>query len=629
MYPDTRLNPCDGGILYGRIYSQAGAPRNLFLQMMKNTFLEFITDSNYKEIVEVLCRMRAREADRRGETDKMKRLSSEYGKKTKTKKKKRGLPLIYQLMPPRRQWIELNYEERTREVDAGKRQRLTTFDYNKKALGETIRRDRKKRPSNAYLARLDAFIAEFIEWVQSDGFAITQVSVVPIPKKYEKDGHVECRPVTMFTDLKEAVLLVLINKFLTRQFDGWFYNESLAFRAKRLYHGEMKPTTHHDAIERIAEYRQRFADRELFVAECDMKKFYDTVSHREVRKAFNALFGKLQRKNGCRYDLEKKLVGAFLQCYTFPKNVLQLNNQRAYWIEKKIKGGYFKWVKKELVAEGLYKERSIRSARVGVPQGGALSGLIANAVLDAVDKRVERMLTDEDLYLRYCDDMILLSTDRDRCERIFEVYQQTLKELRLVPHPPSTDVFNRRKFWVDKTKKPYLWALGRADAPEWIGFVGYEIKRDGCIRIRKKSLNNEIKKQRKYAVDLFEKLKGLKRVSDDSINASITNHLINMSVGRVTLWNADYIAHELCWMNGFRGLNDNPYARRQVKRLDRCRNNTIQIATKKFEAQKLDETHREEYKSGTKKKDERLTGAVRFYGKPYSYYYHYKRVTKK
>ena len=596
---------------------------------MKDTFWEFITYRDNKEIVEVLCRMRAREADRRGEVDKLKRLSSKYETKNKTKTKKRVFPLIYQLMPPRRQWIELDYEKRTRETKDKRRQRLTTFDYNKKALSETIRRDRKKRPTSAYLLRLDAFIAEFLAWVQSDHFAVNHVSVVPLPKKYEKGGGVECRPVTMFTDLKEAILLVLINKFLTRQFDGWFYDESLAFRAKRLYHGELKSTTHHDAIERISEYRQRFADRELYVAECDMKKFYDTVSHRLVRKAFNILFRKLQRKTGCKYVLEKKLLSAFLKCYTFPKNVLALKLNAAFWAEHKIKKGYFKWVEEDLVKNGLYKRNSIKKARIGVPQGGALSGLIANAVLDAVDKRVALMLTDEDLYLRYCDDMILLSTDRERCEQIFAVYQNSLKELRLIPHPPSKDIFNRRKFWNDKTKRPYLWSLNLDDSPEWIGFVGYEIKRDGCIRIRRKSLNNEIKKQRKYAAGLFEKLNGLKRVDNDTINASITNHLINMSVGRTTLWNAEHIEHELCWINGFRGLNDNPYARRQVKRLDKCRNNTIQIATKRFEKQKLSNEDIETYKSGSKKKDERQIGAVRFYGKPYSYYYHFKRITKK
>lgn len=587
--------------------------------------MEYITANDNKAIVEVLCRMRAREADRRGDDDKIRRLASEFKPINKGRKHK-DLPQIYQIMPPRRKWVQLDYEGRTR-VTAERRQRLNSFDYNKKAIRETLYRDRKNRSDYPYLVRLDTFIVDFLEWVKSDDFTISNVKVVPIPKKYEKNGKIECRPVTLFPDLRESVLLVLINKFLTKQFDGWFYDESLAFRSKRMYHGEIKPTTHHDAVERICEYRNRFPEKELFVAECDMKKFYDTVSHRIVRKAFNALFKKLESKTGCKYDLEKKLVYAFLKCYTFPKNVFRLNNQKTYWRERNI-NGYFKWVKEELIEDRLYKVRSISNARVGVPQGGALSGLIANAVLDAVDKQVESMLTDEDLYLRYCDDMILLSTDKNRCGSIFAEYQRVLKELRLVPHSPHEGTFHRRKFWADKSKSPYRWDLGRDDSPEWIGFVGYEIKRDGSIRIRKKSLKKEIKKQRKYTTDLFQKINKLNRVGDDTITASIINHLINMSVGRATIWNASYIQHELCWMNGFRGLNDNKYASRQVKMLDRCRNNTIRVATKKFKKQELKEDQIEEYISGSKKKDERLTGAVRFYGKPYSYYYHYTRIIK-
>lgn len=590
---------------------------------MEQSFLEFITAKNNKQIIKVLCRIRAREADRLGCDDKIKKLSSKY--KGPSDKHKYKLPLIYQIMPPRRHWVQLGWEERTRETELG-RQRISSSDYNTEALYKTIHMDRKRHLDSLYLKKLDTFITNFLKWVKNDKICINNIRIIPLPKKYEKE-KVECRPVTVFSDLSESILLVLINKYLTRQFDAWFYDESLAFRAKRMYHGVVKSTTHHDAVERISEYRDKFSDKDIFVAECDMKKFYDTVSHRVVRKSFNALFKKLEDKTGYKYDLEKRIVGAFLNCYTFPRNVLKLNNSD-YWKERGIKG-YFRWVEKELTTEGLYKKSSVKRAKIGVPQGGALSGLIANAVLDSVDKQVEALLTDEDLYLRYCDDMILMSTDKDRCVMIFEEYQKSLKTLRLIPHQPSRDIFDKKKYWSAKTKLPYKWALGEKDSPEWIGFVGYEIKRDGCIRIRKGSLKKEIKKQRKYTTELFKKLKGLKRVGDDTINASITNHLINMSVGRVTIWNANSVQHDLCWINGFRGLNDNKYARRQVCVLDQFRNKTICMATSKFVNQRLSEESIEKYKNGSKKKDERLSGAIRFYGKPFSYYYHYTRMAKK
>lgn len=592
---------------------------------MEKTFLEFITAKGNKEIINVLCRIRAREADKRSKDDKMKRLSSEY-KCSKGYVKHKESSLIYQIMPPRRKWVQLGQSNRTHKGDFS--QRITSYDYNKKAIIITILRDLKKCPESPYIGKLKEFIADFVKWVKGEDFAFNNIEVIPIPKRYE-DKVVECRPVTMFTDLKESLLLVLINKFLTHHFDNWFYEESLAFRSKRLYHGMEKVTSHHDAVSRICDYREKFAGKDIYVAECDIKKFYDTVSHQIVRRAFNKLFKRLESRNGYKYDLEKKIVWAFLRCYTFPRNVLRPSEQKSYWERRGIFKGEFKWVKKELISEGLYKKNSITKARIGVPQGGALSGLIANAVLDAVDKRVEGVLTEEDLYLRYCDDMILLSTDKERCESIFMEYQNSMKELRLISHKHSAEVYKRRTFWKNKTKLPYLWGIGAVEAPEWIGFVGYEIKRDGCIRIRKKSLHREIKKQREYATNLFEKLKNLKRVSDDTIAASVINHLINMSVGRVTIWNAAYIHYEQCWMNGFRGLNDNKYSRRQIKMLDCCRNNTIKIAVEKFKGQNLSDERKEKYKGGSKKKDERLCGAVRFYGKPYSYFYHFLRIVEK
>lgn len=593
---------------------------------MAQTFVDFITAESNKAIVEVLCKIRANEAEKRGKEDKIKRLSSEY--RTPWDKKSKSLKQIFQIMPPRRTWVQLEKGERTHKDVAGY-QRISSLDYNKKALLHTIRRDRKNKPQSDYLMRLDQFIADFMDWVTSDELEFQNIVVVPIPKKYEK-GKIECRPVSMFTDLKEAVVLVLINKYLTRLFDSRFYEESLAFRAKRLYHGQKVYTNHHNAIERICEYRNRFDSRNIFVAECDMKKFYDTVSHKIVRKTFNNLFKHFEIKNHCKFLVERKIVNAFLNAYTFPRNVDVFNRRtrQQYWKDNRITGGYFKWVQKELVEEGLYKETSVRRSKVGVPQGGALSGLIANAVLDVVDKKVESMLTNEDLYLRYCDDMILLSTDKQRCRKIFDVYKESLKQIRLLPHNPSNAPYDKKSFWEAKTKRPYKWALGCDNSPEWIGFVGYEVKRDGCVRIRKRSLYNEIKKQRKYGASLYVKINGLKRVSNDTITASVTNHLINMSVGRACIWNANYIQHELCWINGFRQLNDNKYIRRQIRLLDRCRNNSIRVTALKFGLTEKPYDQVEKYKANSKKKDERLSGAVRFYGTPYSYYHHFLRTVQ-
>lgn len=99
------------------------------------------------------------------------------------------------------------------------------------------------------------------------------------------DGKIECRPISIFKSYKDRVILSLANKYLTILFDNFFDEDSLAFRAKRNYHTHRNYfTTHHDAIDRILEFRERNAHKNIYVAECDMQKFYDSVRHSIVKR---------------------------------------------------------------------------------------------------------------------------------------------------------------------------------------------------------------------------------------------------------------------------------------------------------------------------------------------------------
>lgn len=592
---------------------------------MNQTFLEFIRSNNHSEIIDVLCRFRVREANKKNEIEKIKKLSRKYKPDNSQENEK-----IYSIMPPRRHWVQLGGKNRTKpSTDSNKKQRLTSFEYNMKSLKLTIKKDRENKTEYLYLDRLDTFINELITKVEK-GKIKFESKTIPLLKGFDSNTKKnECRPVSIFTDLYDSTILILINKFLTKLFDCEFYSESLAFRAKREYHGENKHTNHHDAINRIIDYLTKFNDKDIYVAECDMKKFYDTVNHEIIISEFGRLFDKRESETGNSFDIERKILEKYLECYTFSKNVKIYNEDREYWKKHKIKNGNFKWV--DFEEENIYSPDSIDKIGIGIPQGGALSGLIANVVLNTIDQRLERELSENELYLRYCDDMILFSTNRDKCCEIFNTYQSGLKEIKLIPHKQNTEkdtelgIRTSPKFWKHKTKEPYNWKIkGNKEDPEWIGFVGYEIKRDGQIRIRKNSLRKEIKKQKTYINTLYQKLKDLKTVSKGTLSASYTTHLVNMSVGRVHIWNAQYIDNDLCWITGFRRLTYNKYSKQQIRLLDKCRNKTIRIADKKF--QNIDDSS-EQYKPKSLKKDERLSGALRFYGKPFSYYYHFLWMT--
>lgn len=76
--------------------------------------------------------------------------------------------------------------------------------------------------------------------------------------------------------------------------------------------------------------------------------------------------------------------------------------------------------------------------RVGVPQGGALSLMIANFVLNDVDEVITKKEDDNRLFVRYCDDMILLHTDLDECKRLMDAYTESLVSHGLYYHAFST-----------------------------------------------------------------------------------------------------------------------------------------------------------------------------------------------
>lgn len=75
----------------------------------------------------------------------------------------------------------------------------------------------------------------------------------------------------------DRIVISITNKFLTNLLDKHFEKSSLAFRAKGKDESEEK--NHHLAINKIIEFKQKNITTNLFVAECDIKKFYDTVNH--------------------------------------------------------------------------------------------------------------------------------------------------------------------------------------------------------------------------------------------------------------------------------------------------------------------------------------------------------------
>jgi len=471
---------------------------------------------------------------------------------------------------------------------------------------------RRKDEKNKYISAIKSLQQEILLKLNKQEFSFQEPKIIPIPK--DLPGGIY-RPIAQF-EILDKLIIKLTNNYFTDLFDPFFHDVSYAFRSS------CNKKNHHEAFREIVKYNKDHKDVDLWVSECDIKKFYDTVNHSVIKKEFKKLKKKVFNNPALNQYFSsdaERIFYKYLDSYAFNKTIKRKNAQIEYW--EKVKGSSkkkeFGWIEPHDLKQH-YKR--IGSARIGVPQGGALSGLIANIVLNAVDDKIcqEKNYDKELLYLRFCDDIVIIHPNESRCNQFFDIYCHSLKQLRLFPHPPS-DLSKgyTYEFWGGKTKLNYCWSEKPKQFP-WIGFVGYEINRKGHVRVRKGSIKKEILKQRKWVNDVIT-IFSYESVSDISkVELMVIGRLIGMSVGRFGVYNYSIIENDMCWINGFKCIDDNPYIRMQLRKLDRERNKQIWRLKKKLPILKFEEN--------TSVKDEskcRNTRQIKEHiGKPFSYYYH-------
>lgn len=534
-------------------------------------------------IIEYLCKLRAKVAKSRNSKHMVHLMtySTKYNYhlndvKNYTEYERSFYNDLLMLFPSRRKWVKLRkdmrYNKKTNQL-------ITSDDKNYFSLIKTIKRDKEKDPDAHFLKHLKQFTDDIKNTIKSTDYLIKAPFVYPKlkNKKIDRKNKNECRPISQFS-LKDRVILSLTNKFLTTLFDSYFEDCSYAFRTKQKKKGNII-LSHHDCVKDINDFRKNNIDP-LWVVECDMEKFYDSVNHKTIRYVFNNLIEKAKNDHpeldlkGCIYFFNK-----FLACYSFNKNVLPLNQNEQYWKNLKLMGEY-KWVASKFKELEYYDD--LESEEIGIPQGGALSGLIANMVLDIADKEVKRSGV---FYVRFCDDMIILDSNLEKCEIAKQYYLESLKKMRLVTHDFSENLSEKREslrkrlppntlkpFWESKSKGPFKWSSLENGGYPWIGFVGYELHHEGHLRVRKKAFHKELDKQKNIIKKISRAIKYQRRKSLKSVSESVIHRLVGMSVGRVSLRNFSKLDNKMCWKSGFRLLRKNKHSLRQIKELDRNRN---------------------------------------------------------
>jgi len=211
---------------------------------------------------------------------------------------------------------------------------------------------------------------------------------VTIPKP--EGGERELGIPTVTDRLIQQALLQVLQPLL----DPSFSEHSFGFRPGR---------SAHEAVVRAQAYVQ--SGRRV-VVDVDLEKFFDRVNH-------DILMGRLQKRIGDAGVLQ--LIRAYLNSGIMQDGVVVLRHQ-------------------------------------GTPQGGPLSPLLANVLLDEVDKELERRGY---CFVRYADDANVYVRSQKAGERVMALLRKMYAKLRLTVNEAKSavaSVFGRKflgfSFWV-------------------------------------------------------------------------------------------------------------------------------------------------------------------------------------
>jgi len=165
----------------------------------------------------------------------------------------------------------------------------------------------------------------------------------------------------------DRVIQQAISQVLTPVFDPHFSESSFGFRAGRSAHQAV-----HKVLKDIGEGCR-------YVVDIDLEKFFDTVDHDVL---MNRVARRVRNKDLLR------LIGRYLRC-------------------------------------GVRVNGRLNQTTKGVPQGGPLSPMLSNILLDDLDKELERR---GHRFARYADDLIILTKSQRAAYRVMASISRFLEK---------------------------------------------------------------------------------------------------------------------------------------------------------------------------------------------------------
>ena len=357
--------------------------------------------------------------------------------------------------------------------------------------------------------------------------------------KGREGGVMQYREVASFERLADRVILSRMTAYVRDRLEEVLGACCYSFRKDH-------NVNHQLAVKRLQEFRERFPAGSLFVAECDIKKFFDSISHEVVRRRW---------RNVGFEDAAGKVLEAYLGVYAVGEA-----------------DGH---------AGRVTLPDGVDCTRRGLPQGGSFSTVLANLVLAEADRSVQDVDDGRLFYARYCDDVVFVHPDTAMCRRAMDAYAAALAKLDLPMHEVRPFVYqpadgSSTEYYSIKSKGPFRWReaeKGEADCAPWVSFLGSQVRYDGETRIRKESIEKHIRSLgRETARAVRELQDGILADQPRPVIREWFGHfrngLIAKGVGYVTAKVKDC---DMCWAGAFPNVTDCAETKMQMRRLDRVR----------------------------------------------------------
>ena len=530
-----------------------------------------------KELINIKCKrvQKRRKALSEGAfTEKTRSISS-------VRKQQGWDRLFHFIFPSRKEVGRLTKDARWEMIVEARRKKQVVDEsaFYRESLARTIDSGKFRNRNN--LLKFCEFIRKRIANIDRVGIQPPRLIISPKKgskhKKLEKKKTVrqKFRVLSIYNEI-DGLILSLVARYFRKRYDRIFTKSALAFRAR-------EKCDHNEAFDEIIRWTGD-RNRKIYFFEYDFKSFYDSIPHDVILEEFGKLHEEYLNGYGAgrgKSDIAQEVLKQYLDTYNF-SNVLE-----KIFIAKSI--GFFE------EALDQYDMFSDHLAH-GIPQGTALSCFLSNVVLHRIDKKMrEHFKSDKKgengLFLRFCDDSIVLSTNRRTAERAERIFKKCAYELKLQCHPAHDQPYGEgpKKYWENKSKTTRPWGDPNKidNAAPFLSFVGYRLHfSKQRLSIRPTSIRKEIVKQRRLVNKAIRSIKQLDRRGRKSrlrakdFFRSVVERLCAMSVGYTHV--TDELGKaEKCWVDGwdlFYKHPEIPLPEKQLRHLSARRNWAIRKA---------------------------------------------------